>query len=420
MDTPLEEYEARVAWKLADQINAAKNAAESKEGGRQTWSELIEYYTPPEPEAVTGQPPSEEVLIPPAEPVEEIAVPPAAAEAPAPESTPAPAEPATPETETKEQLPLDILINPLSLFIPPGEAEETPKTEEKPNTVAAPEPEAAPKEEAAVPPAPEPVEEALPEQPAEEPAELYIAEELFKPAPTQPVETPVVEAKPVVPEAESSPAPGAAKLPSTIDAVPVSPNDVFAGVAFGTPVGAKPSEGAGATSQMDNDEIMVKLSKVAERSIDTAAAKGLALGRQAIELAKALSGDPNHEKDETKAQLEKYRVMRGDFLASVGIIDRYRLEKYLDITIEQIDKEILAEVKRPYDDLKASPLWEKYRESEADFEDAFARIESDFLNRRSSESIYAVEMSALETHIADYDGVMLEIEELLAALKTGG
>ena len=420
MDIPLEEYEARVAWKLADQINAAKKAAESKEGGRETWSELIEYYTPPEPEKVPESAPSEETLIPPAAPAEESPEPPAATAPPVAESEQPAVTPAAPETEAKEPLPLDILINPLSLFIPPGEVKETPK------------PEASPEEEATVPPTPEPATEAPTEQPAEElveqpaeqpaeePVEPPIAEEIFKPAPPPTVETPVVEPKPVVPEAESSPPPGAAKLPSTINAVPVSPNDVFAGVAFGTPVGSKPSEGPGAPPQMNNDEVMVKLSKVAERSIDTAAAKGLELGRQAIELAKALSGDPNQEKDETKAQLDKYRAKRSDLLAAVGIIDRYRLEKYLDITIEQIDKEILAEVRRPYDDLKASPLWEKYREREGDFEDAFALITSHFLNRRSSESIYAGEMAALETHIADYEGVMLEIEELLAAAKSGG
>ena len=84
-----------------------------------------------------------------------------------------------------------------------------------------------------------------------------------------------------------------------------------------------------------------------------------------------------------------------------------------------IDEEIIAELRRPYDDLKTSALWEEYRENEADFDDAYLRISSDFRQRREKESIYAGEMAALETHIVDYEGYMLELEELLSMLGTG-
>jgi hypothetical protein len=394
IDVPLEEYEARVAWALADEIYAAQDEAWAKEGGRQTWSELIEYYTPEEEpveeelieKETVEETPEEEILIPAPETTEEIVEYPPEDEIIIPELEETEEIPIEPEIEEApeegEALPLEILINPLSLFQPPEDV-EIPGTEVP-----------------AEPPAEEPTE---PIETYEEPTPETV--EPYEPVAEEPSEPPAETEEVITPTA----------LPEAMDAVPIPPGEVSGELAYGTPVESTPDLEMAPPPQIDKEQIQIKLASIAESSIDRAGEKGLELGRQAVELAKLLSEDPGRENEETRNQLNKYRNSRSDFLAAIGIVDRYHLEKYLEIEIEEIEEEILAEIRRPYDDLKASVIWEKYREKENDFEDAFARISSDFLNRRTSESIYAGEMAALEARIVEYESVMLEIEELLAA-----
>jgi hypothetical protein len=202
-----------------------------------------------------------------------------------------------------------------------------------------------------------------------------------------------------------------------VDAVPTAPGEVSGTLKVGTPVKPGSVEPDGSIKPMDKGEIDLRLAAISEDAIDNAAEKALELGRHALELAKLLTVDPKHEDEATKAQLERFRASRSEFLASMALIDRYRLEQYLELPVEMIEEEIVAELRRPYSDLKASPSWDDYREKEADFDDAFTRIVSDFRQRRTQESVYAGEMAALETHIVDYESYMLEIEELLAALS---
>lgn len=389
-DISVEEFEARVAWGLAERIFASKEEARDREQGILSWTELIETYVPEEEpvEEVTIEVPAiEEYAEPEEEPVVEEEV---------PEEVPGEVPPPVEEEPTDEP-PFEVLINPLSLFTPPPGVVAVEETE-----IPVP-----PVEEE---PLPEPEEEETVEtEPAITSTEVAEAAEsgpLFVPPVTEP-EVSVPVTRPVID----------GELPARIDAVPVPPGDVSGELRVGTNAEIGPAGTSTVVGSMDEDEVRLRLAAIAEEAIDNAAEMGLKLGYDALDLAMMLIDDPKHESDETREKLDKFRGSRTEFLAASALIDRYELEQYLEIPIEMINEEIIAELRRPYDDFKTSPLWEEYRQNESDFDDAFLRIASDFRERRTRESIYAGEMAALEKHIIEYEAYMLELEELVGMLS---
>ena len=385
-DISVKEFEARVAWGLAEQVFAAQEEARDREQGILSWTELIETYVPEEPaeEVPIEIPPIEEYT----EPVVEEEV---------PEEVPGEEPPLIEEEEPTEEPPFEVLINPLSLFTPPPGVEAIEETE-------TPVP---PVEEE---PLPEPEEEEEPEtEPVITPSEVAEAAE-SGPLFTPPVTEPVVRVPQTMPVIDG-------ELPARIDAVPVPPGDVFGELREGTNAEIGSAGTSTVVGTMDEDEVRLRLAAIAEDAIDNAAEMGLKLGYDALDLAMMLIDDPKHESDETRDKLDKFRGSRSEFLAASALIDRYDLERYLEIPIEMIDEQIIAELRRPYDDFKTSGLWEEYRENESDFDDAFLRISSDFRERRIKESIYAGEMAALEKHIVEYESYMLELEELVGMLS---
>ncbi len=400
----IEKYSDAVSRTFSDRIFAANDEAYSREQGRMSWTELIDQYAPvpEEPAAAIEETPADEGPVEYTElPAETAPLPPAVEESePETEEAPPVEEEAPPPiSEPPEVSPeFEILVNPLSLFTPPSDAEAVKPAESETSTPLAEETKPVKSTTVFNPP-----DSGQPATATEQPAD----------------ETDVTAEAPVStfnhPTESASEEPG--EFPTHVDALPVPPGDVTGTLAVGTPAESGPADASGTSVAMDSEEIKLKLAAIAEDSIDKAALKALNLGRNALELAKMLTDDPKHESDATKNQLDKFRSSRTEFLAATALIDRYSLEEYLDVPVELIEEEIVAELRRPYDDLKASPAWEDYREKEADFDDAFARLASDFRARRAKESIYAGEMAALETHIVDYESYMLEIEELLAALE---
>jgi hypothetical protein len=401
----IEKYSAAVSHNFSDRVFAANDEAYSREQGRMSWTELIDQYVPvteEPPAAIEETSPVDEGPVEYTEPPAETEPLPPAVEESEPETgeTPPVEEEAPPAiTEPPEVSPeFEILVNPLSLFTPPSDAEAAKPAESETSTPPA-------KEEKPVKSTTvfNPPDAGQPATSTEKPAD----------------ETDVTAEAPVSTfnHATSTASEEPAEFPSHVDALPVPPGDVTGTLAVGTPAESGPDDTSGTAPAMDSEEIKLKLAAIAEDSIDNAALKALNLGRNALELAKMLTDDPKHESDATKNQLDKFRSSRTEFLAATALIDRYSLEEYLDIPVELIEEEIVAELRRPYDDLKASPAWEDYRDKEADFDDAFARLASDFRARRTKESIYAGEMAALETHIVDYESSMLEIEELLSAFE---
>ena len=390
-DVTVKKFETQVTRSLADKIEVAEEYALSREGGRQAWAELIQYYTPgeddlviegvfigpagPEPKPDVYEPLQESESI--SDPVGGIEETPLIVESPVPEEE---------DPENEPTLPVEILVNPISIFSPPGEVENTRETIFLDPSI---------KEETLIGETPIPFEESP-----------TIPEPDIETAPDESIIKPELE----IPESP------AGEFPSHIDAVPIPPGLIYGELSIGIPADSGTGKNLTVPAEVDREKVLFNLSVLAERSIDTAGESALRLGREAVELAKLLSSDPKRENEITRVQLEKFRDSRGEFLASVAVIDRYHLEDYLDLPMNVIEEEILTELRRPYDDLKASSEWEEFRVKEKDFDDAFARITSDFQQRRTRDSIYAGEMAALEAHIPEFEGVMLEIEEMVALL----
>lgn len=231
------------------------------------------------------------------------------------------------------------------------------------------------------------------------------------PAPPAPPETTppeeTVEAPPETAPAETTGAPS--EIPAG------TPDEFTAPTEEPTPSEAAPEETV--PGELGNYAQM-RLNEIADQLSVDIGALATDLGRETIDLV-VLLNDVNVSDETVQNAEDRYVAKREAFLAGLGVWDRFNLEVYTPLTLQDLNSLIIMDLRSPYDELKNRPTeWGMYAGFEKDFDEAFQRISDGIRNRRDDPDIMAAEATALTAFMAEYNDAIKEIEELIAGVAT--
>jgi hypothetical protein len=234
-------------------------------------------------------------------------------------------------------------------------------------------------------------------KPVEEPSGPEVAPE--KPTPEEPVkpveaspapvEKPVVEEKPSIPD----------ETPDEFEVKPSAPE-------------AKP-----APSEELSQYAVTRLGEIANDLINRIDTLATDLGTETIGLVK-LYNDPTASKESISRAEDGYILKRQVFLAGIAVWDRFSMEIYSPLTLPDFDAHVIKSLRAPYDALKAGNTWDQYKAFESKFEEAYSQIETGFRSRRNDSEVQMAEEASLTANEKDYKAMVKEIEDLLSGKVT--
>ena len=163
---------------------------------------------------------------------------------------------------------------------------------------------------------------------------------------------------------------------------------------------------------------LLRLNEIADQLAVDIGALATSLGRETIDLV-VLLNDMNVSEETLQNAESRYIAKREAFLAGLGVWDRFNMEIYTPLTLQDFNNLMILNLRTPYEELKNRPVeWRMYSSFEQDFEQAFQRITTGVRNRRDDPDIMAAEAAALTAFMAEYNAIIKEIEDLIAGAVT--